>query len=72
MNLYVPRGGLWTAPFCAQNFNLCEISEQNSTSITLFRENTQRRAANAMRFPLPVFTISHDFTLNAEIRCALL
>jgi hypothetical protein len=58
--------------FCALNLNPCETSEQNSIRMALFRENTQRRATNAIRFPLLVFTISHDFTLNTEIRCVLL
>lgn len=38
----------------------------------VFRGNTQRWMANTIRYPLLVFTVSHDFTLNAEIRCALL
>lgn len=29
-------------PFCALNFNPCEISEENSISIILLRETTQR------------------------------
>ena len=29
-------------PFCTLNFNLCEISEQNSASMTLFCGNTLR------------------------------
>jgi hypothetical protein len=70
----VPEGGLRQAdrPFCVLNFNLCEISEQNGNRLTLFRGNTQRQTANVVRCPLLVFTVSHGFTLNAEIRCALL
>jgi len=70
----MPEGGLRQAdrPFRVQNFNPCEISEENSISMTLFRGNTQRRMANMVRYPLLVFTVSHDITLNAEIRCALL
>ena len=38
----------------------------------IFLENTQRRTANTIRCPLLVFTVPHDFTLNAEIQYALL
>jgi len=70
----VQEGGLFrqAALFCFSNFNPCEISEQNSVSVTLFRGNTQRWAANMVRCPLLVFTVLHDFTLNTEIQCTLL
>ena len=68
------EGGLRQAdrPFCALNFNPCEISEQSDNSMAIFRGSTQRRTANTVRCPLLVFTIPHDFTLNAEIQCTLL
>jgi hypothetical protein len=70
----LPEGGLRQAdrPFCVSIFNPCEISEENSISMTLFRGNTQRWTANTVRCPLLVFTVSHSFTLNAETRCVLL
>ncbi len=70
----VPEGGLRQAdrPFCTFNFNPCEMSEQNSTNITLFLKNTQRWTANKVRFPCWFFMVLYDFTLNADIQCALL
>jgi hypothetical protein len=70
----VPEGGLRQAdrPFCVLNFNPCEISEQNSVRIAIFHGNTQRWTANTVRCPLLVFTVTHDFTLNAETRYAFL
>jgi len=70
----MPEGGLRQAdrPFCGLNFNPCEINAENSVRIAIFHGNTQRWTANTVRCPLLVFTVSHGFTLNAEIRCALL
>jgi len=58
--------------FCAFSFNLCEISEQNSTRMTLFRGNMQRQTTNTVRCSLLVFVVPHDFTRNTEIQCVLL
>ena len=58
--------------FSNLNFNPCEIREETGICVMLFRKNAQRQAANMVRGSLLVFTVSHDFTLNAEIRYALL
>lgn len=34
----------------------------------VFRGNTQRWMANTIRYPLLVFTVSHDFTLKSDVR----
>ena len=60
-------------PFRVQNFNPCEISEENSISMTLFRGNTQRRMANTIiegdtirniRNEIKAYIVREGFTMS--------